>query len=193
MTELTGQRFGRFQVLWAAGYKQRSPADHKLRLMWAIQCDCGHIAIQPAHEFTRGRLLTYDCNGGDHGRKQSGLSRSREYSAYHSARNRCLGDYKKLGIEFRFHSFAEFYAELGPRPSGSHSVDRKNNHGHYELGNVRWATPKEQANNRDHHQLKKTHCPSGHPYDEQNTRCCRGRRYCRACMALVNAKLRNRG
>lgn len=30
--------------------------------------------------------------------------------------------------------------------------------------------------------LAKTHCPQGHPYDEQNTLAQGGRRYCRECM-----------
>ena len=35
--------------------------------------------------------------------------------------------------------------------------------------------------NRGAHQLKKTHCPQGHPYDEVNTYAYKGHRYCRAC------------
>jgi hypothetical protein len=50
-------------------------------------------------------------------------------------------------VEFRFKSFDEFYVELGPRPEGK-SLDRINPWGHYEPGNVRWATHKEQCNNR---------------------------------------------
>lgn len=33
----------------------------------------------------------------------------------------------------------------------------------------------------DNHQLRKTHCPQGHPYDEQNTNCYRGERFCLTC------------
>jgi regulator of sirC expression with transglutaminase-like and TPR domain len=45
-------------------------------------------------------------------------------------------------------SFEAFLAYIGPRPSPQHSVDRINVNGHYEPGNVRWATHSEQAKNR---------------------------------------------
>jgi hypothetical protein len=45
-------------------------------------------------------------------------------------------------------SFQLFIDHIGPRPSEHHFVDRIDNSKGYEPGNVRWATCKEQANNK---------------------------------------------
>jgi hypothetical protein len=83
-----------------------------------------------------------------------------EVVAFRAAKDRCTNprhpsykNYGGRGIEFRFKSFRDFWNELGPRPKGMHgksaaySLDRINNDGHYEPGNVRWATRVEQRNN----------------------------------------------
>lgn len=54
----------------------------------------------------------------------------------------------------RWLSFEKFLADVGPRPSLRHSLDRYPDfRGNYEPGNVRWATPVEQANNRQGNRL----------------------------------------
>lgn len=45
------------------------------------------------------------------------------------------------------HSFTDFIADIGERPSPQHTIDRINKDGDYEPNNVRWATAKTQARN----------------------------------------------
>jgi hypothetical protein len=85
---------------------------------------------------------------------------SREYAAYQQARQRCTNpnnpwylSYGGRGIEFRFKSFEEFVEHIGLKPSPELSLDRKDNDGHYEKGNVRWATQSEQNSNKKRRQL----------------------------------------
>jgi len=88
-----------------------------------------------------------------------------EYMAYHDAKRRCNNpyhltnrkNYADRGIEFLFSSFEEFFRCLGPRPDGT-SLDRIDNDGHYEPGNVRWASIRQQAQNR---QTNKTYTFNG--------------------------------
>ena len=77
-----------------------------------------------------------------------------EYSAYRNAKSRCTNEravqfpyYGGRGIEFRFNSFQEFLNDIGLRPSQNHSLDRIDVNGHYEVGNIRWATKSEQQFN----------------------------------------------
>lgn len=83
---------------------------------------------------------------------------SPEYSAYNSMKQRCNNPrnpgyrlYGGRGIcvsrEWQ-DDFGAFIAHVGRRPSISHSLDRINNNGNYEPGNVRWATRTEQGMNR---------------------------------------------
>ena len=89
--------------------------------------------------------------------RKHGMSFSPEYLAYRSAKQRCTNPndaswkhYGARGIKFLFTSFEQWFAELGPRPTPQHSVDRENVNGPYGPGNIRWATPQVQALNKRH-------------------------------------------
>jgi hypothetical protein len=81
----------------------------------------------------------------------------KEYDAWKAMRSRC---YNPRNASWKYYgakgitvcerwrtSFAAFFEDLGPAPSPSHSIERDKNHLGYEPGNVRWATPSEQAHN----------------------------------------------
>lgn len=78
--------------------------------------------------------------------------------AYHSwerMKQRCTNPntrqyrwYGAKGIKVLYGSFEQFIKDVGERPSRKHSIDRINNDGHYEPGNCKWSTQKEQCQNR---------------------------------------------
>jgi hypothetical protein len=75
-----------------------------------------------------------------------------------SMRQRCTNPARKdfarygaLGVTVcpAWESFEQFLADVGEKPSPRHQLDRfPNTSGNYEPGNVRWATPADQARNR---------------------------------------------
>lgn len=88
---------------------------------------------------------------------------SPEYQSWYSMRCRCnnpnASNYARYGgrgirVHERWDVFENFLADLGPRPSPSHTLDRIDVDGNYEPGNCRWATWQEQhRNRRNNHRL----------------------------------------
>lgn len=100
--------------------------------------------------FLRGHVSNVINNSLKHGATNTKL-----YRTYVAAKQRCTNPnarsfvyYGGRGIKFLFESFEQFVSELGPKPSPEHSLDRIENDGNYEPGNIRWATASEQNRNR---------------------------------------------
>lgn len=77
-----------------------------------------------------------------------------ENQAYHDAKRRCnnvkhkqYSNYGGRGIKFNFKSFWEFLECVGYKPKGF-CLDRIDNNGHYEVGNVRWVSYTESNLNK---------------------------------------------
>lgn len=81
---------------------------------------------------------------------------SPEYNAWKNMRRRCstpsnprFEQYGGRGIKIcrAWDSFEQFLKDMGPRPSGKHTIERVNNDLGYTPENCVWATYKEQNRN----------------------------------------------
>ncbi len=150
--DLAGQRFGRLTVLHRAG---RTP--HK-KTLWLCRCDCGAEIVAVTGQLKSGHTQSCGCLQKEKAAASNtthGASRSPEYRAWVGMRQRCTNPsfqdwhhYGGRGIQCHFTTFEQFLADIDRRPSPRHSVDRIDNDGHYEPGNVRWVTQKEQTRNQ---------------------------------------------
>jgi Staphylococcus phage HNH endonuclease len=148
--DVTGRRYGRLIAIM----RVKAP-----RTSWLCRCDCGVEKVVRYSKLKRGQL-SCGCL-----RRPHGMSYSPEYKSWISMLSRCRStkgrDWKNYGsrgiavCEEWQHSFQAFLAHVGLRPTAKHSIDRINNDGNYEPGNVRWATADVQANNRRNGALRK--------------------------------------
>jgi hypothetical protein len=149
--DLSGRRYGTQTVAWPVG---RRLCGKTKRVVYLCFCDCGKSSL-----ILRDNLWTTKSCGcvpriAPHGHMR-GRKPSPEYVSYKGAKQRCQDKnhdnypaYGGSGIEFRFRSFEDFLAVLGPRPEGTTCDRWPNPAGHYEKGNVRWANSKQQRHNR---------------------------------------------
>lgn len=137
------------------------PPFRRRDLLYPCRCDCGTKRHVRAGQLRNGESSSCGCfhremmtrRGTTHGG-----STTPEYRAWGAMKERCyvpehkeFKNYGARGItvcdEWR-DSFAAFLRDVGYKPTATHSLDRIDNNGHYERGNVRWATKVDQSLNR---------------------------------------------
>jgi hypothetical protein len=163
-------RSGKLEFVHEFPIRIPNKAGERRRLLWCL-CDCGMGKLVEYYNFTRG----YSKSCGHCCKIKHNGNGTPEYAAYHNAKQRCYNprcsDYPEYGGRGIFmdswwlveDGYVHFFEDMGPRPSGEHSLGRIDNDGPYGwmyiflddectrgvwVLNCRWETPKEQAQNR---------------------------------------------
>ena len=161
-TVKVGMKFGRLTVIEET--KMRRNGSKYYFRAYLCQCSCDGTVIVPSSALTLNRTRSCGCLRKEaainHNKKycfKHGMNKTRVHKIWSGMVGRCTNkenvgypNYGGRGIKVcrRWNSFNNFYKDMGDPPSKRHSLDRINNNGNYTKTNCRWATHKQQANNR---------------------------------------------
>lgn len=157
---LVGQRFGLLVAIKPIGINKWG------KVNWQCLCDCGQTSVVASNALTQ--IRSCGCVHklvGDRVRTH-GMSYSALYAIWGSIKARCTNPthrsydgYGGRGIalcdEWN-NSFDKFRAHVSSLPhfeEEGYSLDRINNNGNYEPGNVRWSTSTGQQRNTRHNRM----------------------------------------
>ena len=135
---------------------ERIPGGHRSHPKWNCLCACGTQRVVDAEALAQGKSKSCGC-GPKRTTKTHGMSRDPIIGVWRNIVSRCTKpehrsykNYGGRGVTVCEHwlSFDNFLADVGPHPGKGLTIERVDNNGNYEPGNVAWATRKVQARNK---------------------------------------------
>jgi hypothetical protein len=157
--DLTGLCFGRLTVLRCLEKARKLADGRKTHTRWFAQCECGNLVTPRSDALLSGVSQSCGCLHAEitSGRQTShGMSDSPEYKAWAAMLQRCTNSNapsylhyggRGIAVDPLWSSFENFYADMGPRPSPFHTLERLNNNLGYTRNNCSWELHQTQMNN----------------------------------------------
>ena len=151
LVDLTGMKFNRLSVVERSGRNGRGLA------LWLCSCECGKSVVVQGAKLRSGHTKSCGCIVGKSS-ETHGLSRTPTYNSWCAMKQRCNYEsgnaYKAYGAkgikvcERWQEGFENFWEDMGPTYQRGLTIERKNNNAGYSKRNCKWATYKEQMNNK---------------------------------------------